>query len=159
MQVTGIGTATITPQGTIDSNFRNIQAWSYTSQSWVSTITADGLFWVPLVGLDQFQANITSYTSGTITVTVKGEMQAPGPAPAPAPQTSGVIGTVGQGAGAALGAPWPVKLSDGTNAQLPAAAALADALANPTTTDLEALNGLFNGTTWDRQRGNQDNVS
>lgn len=38
--------------------------------------------------------------------------------------------------------------------QLPAGAALADGTANPTATLIEALSGLFNGTTWDRARGN-----
>lgn len=37
---------------------------------------------------------------------------------------------------------------------LPAAAASADALANPTVTKLDALGALFNGTTWDRARNN-----
>lgn len=35
----------------------------------------------------------------------------------------------------------------------PTAAASADALANPTVTKLDATNLVFNGTTWDRQRG------
>jgi hypothetical protein len=37
---------------------------------------------------------------------------------------------------------------------LPASAAAADGLANPTISQLGADNMLFNGTTWDRQRGN-----
>jgi hypothetical protein len=45
------------------------------------------------------------------------------------------------------------------NTELPAAAALADATANPTTTLLESLNGLFNGTSWDRARGNYDTTT
>jgi len=39
-------------------------------------------------------------------------------------------------------------------AMLPAAAASADALANPTITQVGADNMLFNGTTWDRERNN-----
>lgn len=39
-------------------------------------------------------------------------------------------------------------------AMLPAAAASADALANPTITQIGAEGMLFNGTTWDRARGN-----
>ena len=38
-------------------------------------------------------------------------------------------------------------------AQLTASAALADALANPTLGQQAVLNSVFNGTTWDRQRG------
>lgn len=41
-------------------------------------------------------------------------------------------------------------------ALLPAAAALADATANPTTTLVGAANEVYNGTTWDRQRGNTE---
>ena len=43
--------------------------------------------------------------------------------------------------------------STGT-ALLPAAAATADAFANPTTTNITSLGDLFNGTTWDRARNN-----
>lgn len=44
---------------------------------------------------------------------------------------------------------------DGSNVgsnEFQAAASLADATANPTTTGVAAYNELFNGTTWDRQR-------
>lgn len=44
------------------------------------------------------------------------------------------------------------SVSSGTN--ISTAAALADATANPTAGIVEAANGLFNGTTWDRQRNN-----
>lgn len=39
--------------------------------------------------------------------------------------------------------------------EFPAAAALADATANPTTTVVGSMNEHFNGTTWDRSRGGQ----
>lgn len=38
--------------------------------------------------------------------------------------------------------------------ELPAAAAMADAASNPTVPAVGARNSVFNGTTWDRQRGN-----
>jgi hypothetical protein len=40
-----------------------------------------------------------------------------------------------------------------TDTKLPASAASADALANPTITQIGADNMVFNGTSWDRQRG------
>lgn len=40
-----------------------------------------------------------------------------------------------------------------TDTKLPASAAAADALANPTITQIGVENMLFNGTSWDRQRG------
>lgn len=43
------------------------------------------------------------------------------------------------------------------DSELPAAAALADATANPTTTSVGALALLYNGTTWDRMRGDTTN--
>jgi hypothetical protein len=45
-------------------------------------------------------------------------------------------------------------LSVAADTELPAAAALADALANPTTPIAGAGELLFNGTTWDRKRNN-----
>lgn len=48
-----------------------------------------------------------------------------------------------------------VQLTGATGtAMLPAAAADADALANPTTTQIAAMDSMFNGTTWDRARNN-----
>lgn len=45
------------------------------------------------------------------------------------------------------------------NVEFPAAAALADATANPTTTAVGSENMLFNGTTWDRFRGAWDTTT
>jgi hypothetical protein len=44
------------------------------------------------------------------------------------------------------------------DSELPPAAALADGTANPTLPGVDAHPELFNGTTWDRQRGNQPEV-
>lgn len=55
-----------------------------------------------------------------------------------------------------LGANNDVTVTSGNitaDTELPAAAALADATANPTTTSVGALGLMFNGTTWDRMRG------
>ena len=43
------------------------------------------------------------------------------------------------------------------DSEFPAAGALADAAANPTTTSVAALDHVFNGTTWDRARGDTTN--
>lgn len=50
-----------------------------------------------------------------------------------------------------------VGVSGTVDTELPAAAALGDATANPTTPLVGAANELFNGTTWDRMRGDITN--
>lgn len=56
-----------------------------------------------------------------------------------------------------VGVSGTVTVSGTVDTELPAAAALADATANPTITSAGALNLLFNGTTWDRMRGDTTN--
>jgi len=46
-----------------------------------------------------------------------------------------------------------VSITGAVDTELPAAAALADAAANPTTPTVGGANLIFNGTTWDRARG------
>lgn len=55
---------------------------------------------------------------------------------------------------AALATPVTVMNTFAVDTELATAAALADGAANPTTAMVGAGNMLFNGTTWDRQRGN-----
>lgn len=55
---------------------------------------------------------------------------------------------------AALATPVTVMNTFTVDTELATAAALADGAANPTTAMVGAGNMLFNGTTWDRQRGN-----
>lgn len=50
-----------------------------------------------------------------------------------------------------------VGVSGVVDTELPAAAALADAAANPTTPTVGAASLVFNGTTWDRARGDTGN--
>lgn len=78
-----------------------------------------------------FQINVTALTSGTFTGTVTLR--------ATAPQSSGVQ--------AAQTGTWNVGGAT--------SAAMADAFANPTNNSVAALQGLFNGTTWDRMRDNE----
>lgn len=56
-----------------------------------------------------------------------------------------------------VGVSGTVTVSGTVDTELPAAAALADATANPTITSAGSLNLLFNGTTWDRMRGDTTN--
>jgi hypothetical protein len=51
----------------------------------------------------------------------------------------------------------PVSGTVTADTEMPAAAALADATANPTTPSIGSLSMLFNGTTWDRVRGDTAN--
>lgn len=70
MQVTGITTATITFQGTIDgTNWEAVQVTNLNDGSEGTTATADGLYRLTCIGLTQVRANITAWTTGTITVT------------------------------------------------------------------------------------------
>jgi hypothetical protein len=82
------------------------------------------------------------------------------------PTGSNVIGAVTQSGSWTVAATqsgsWTVTANAGTgtftvDSELPAAAALADATANPTTPLVGAALELFNGTTWDRVRGDTTN--
>lgn len=69
MQVTGTFVATITFQGTVDlSNWVTIEVTSVTDGSKVQTATATGVWTVPTNGLRAVRAYISSWTSGTVTV-------------------------------------------------------------------------------------------
>lgn len=49
-----------------------------------------------------------------------------------------------------------VTVSGAVDTELPAAAALADATANPSVPGVGAFGHMFNGATWDRQRGTKE---
>ena len=69
LQVTGITTATVTWQGTIDgSTWVSVLATNFTSGSAAATTTADGVFYANVKGLDQVRAVVSGWVSGTITV-------------------------------------------------------------------------------------------
>ena len=79
LQVTGITTATITFEGTIDgSNWVALRALNLATGAVATTATADGVFQVPMAGLDELRVRISAYTSGTITVVGKGVLIGPG---------------------------------------------------------------------------------
>jgi len=72
VQVEGITTATVTFEGTIDgSTWYAIQAVTLTNGTIATSTAADGLFMVPVTGLDQFRCRISGYSAGTITVSGK----------------------------------------------------------------------------------------
>lgn len=100
----------------------------------VTTTTAAGMWTIPTNGAAFLRVRMgVATTAGTTTVFANGSQV---PVPIPAPTTQPVSGTVTAGV-----------------TGYPAAAASADALANPTVTKIDALSSVFNGTTWDRQRG------
>ena len=70
MQVEGITSATITFEGTIDrSTWYAIQVMNVNDGSVATTTTADGLFVCSVAGLREVRARISTYATGTITVT------------------------------------------------------------------------------------------
>jgi hypothetical protein len=69
MQITGITTATITFEATVDgSNWVAIQFANLNSATAATTATADGLYRATVLGLVQVRARISAYTSGAITI-------------------------------------------------------------------------------------------
>lgn len=80
-----------------------------------------------------FRLNVTGIVSGTTAGTVEFFSIS---------RNSAVVAAIQSGT-------WSVGATLGQ-----AAAAMTDALANPTVTQVGGANELFNGTTWDRQRGN-----
>lgn len=69
MQVTGITTATITFEATIDgTNWVAILATNLANDTTATTATADGIYRITVLGLVSVRARISAYTSGTITV-------------------------------------------------------------------------------------------
>lgn len=70
VQITGITTATVTFQGTIDgTNWVAVGLPAAATGTVASAPTADGVWFGPIAGFRQFRANVTAYTSGTIVVT------------------------------------------------------------------------------------------
>jgi len=69
LQVTGITTATITFEATVDgTNWAAVRAIPLSTGTGATTTTADGLFLVPVGGMSQLRARISAWTAGTITV-------------------------------------------------------------------------------------------
>jgi len=68
-QIVGMGTATITWEGTIDEiTWAAVPGFSLATQEAATTATANGLYRIPVTGLVQVRARISAYTSGAIYV-------------------------------------------------------------------------------------------
>lgn len=73
VQVTGTFSATITFEATIDrTNWIAIRADNLNDRSAATTATAAGIYQVPLSGVLQFRARVSSYSSGNVTVKARG---------------------------------------------------------------------------------------
>lgn len=73
LQVTGTFSATITPQVTLDgANFTGVETTNIATGAVALTITAAGIYVVPVAGLEALIANITGFVSGTVTVIGRG---------------------------------------------------------------------------------------
>lgn len=73
VQIEGITSATITFQASIDgSTWYSVQALNLTSHAVAPTTTADGLYVVFAPAMTQLRCNITTYATGTITITGSG---------------------------------------------------------------------------------------
>lgn len=69
-QVTGITTATVTFEATIDgSNWVAIQAANSTTEVVATTATADGIYTAVVAGYQKVRARISAWTTGTLYVT------------------------------------------------------------------------------------------
>lgn len=69
MQITGITTATITFEATVDgSNWVAVQTTDLNAGTSATTATANGIYRLTVLGLLQVRPRISAYTSGTITV-------------------------------------------------------------------------------------------
>jgi len=134
-------------------------AWDPTAGSWRRNATCvndspiTGLGPSLIARMRSTLGNLVSTVDDAVTVTAtnQGALFA---------QLSDGTTIVRSGNGVASGALRVTIADDSTgiiNTELPAAAALADATANPTTPLVGAALELFNGTTWDRARGDTTN--
>lgn len=131
-QVSGTFVGTITFEGQLDGvNWVTLPVMD-TSGARQTTATAAGIFWALTAGLAQVRARVSAYTSGNITCQ----------------------GIATRDAATIMAA---ISASVTTDTEFPAAAALADATANPTTTSVAAMDHFYNGATWDRMRGDITN--
>src|SRR5262249_30312336 len=81
LQVLGSFVATLVCEGTLDNvNFNSpgLMCLNLTTGAVAQTITAPGIYLVPLTNLDQFRVRISAYSSGSVKVYGKGSTQASG---------------------------------------------------------------------------------
>ena len=132
IQLTGTWNASVQVQITVDgtnwtnvtANFVNVVNGSQVS----STFSSNGIYWVDVCGMSGVRVITTTYTSGTVTGTVRVVPNA---------------------------MPTQVAINNALSiGGYPSATATTDALANPTVTQIGATELRFNGTSWDRVRNN-----
>ena len=71
IQITGITSATVTFEATIDdTNWVAHYITPVASATQATTTTTDGIFFANVVGISQFRARISTYGSGTIVTTM-----------------------------------------------------------------------------------------
>jgi hypothetical protein len=130
VQCVSMGTAgVVTPYWSNDGVNYLAATMQLSNGSTANTFNAAGLWYLPVYGRYLQLRLTTATTAGTTTLSTVGSQSNLG---TPAGQSiSGTVGVTGY----------------------PTAAASGDALANPTVTKVDVTNLVFNGTTWDRQRG------
>jgi hypothetical protein len=77
VQISGITSATITFEGTVDGNWVEQRAVNKTTGAVATTATADGIYLFDVVGIRKFRARISAYVSGTIKATANAVLVVP----------------------------------------------------------------------------------
>jgi len=79
LQVTGTFVGTLTFEGSQDgSNYVSLQGFNVADGTVGTTVTAAGIYVIPLIGLVLFRARVSAWTSGAITATACAVTNAPG---------------------------------------------------------------------------------
>jgi len=127
------GTITISFEGSVDGvNYQPVTGIRPADGTTGTSTTANGVWTFGAGGYKRFKARVSAVAGGTASVTV----------------------IAGQGSAAApFGGSVTISGTPTVDTELPAAAVLADAAANPTAPAVDSRSSVFNGTTWDRLRG------
>lgn len=127
---TWVGTIVVQCAAALEtSSFEAVTLSTRTGTTGITSFTANGQWVGSIAGCQRIRAVATAWTSGTAVVTLVGSFAA---------------GGAGGGGGVS------------GDTELPAAAVLADATANPTAPAVASYMMAFNGTTWDRVRTSLD---
>jgi hypothetical protein len=128
LQISGTWVGTVAFEATIDgTNWFSVTGLPIGSTTGATGATANGQWKFPAAGWHSFRARCSAYTSGTITATMQATVSA---------DSAETI----------------VNANVTADSELSAAAALADATSNPTTSMIGANLLGWNGATWDRVR-------
>lgn len=130
IDIRGTFTATLVVKASIDNqNFTTIYVDPIGGGAAVNSITSAGAWTVASAGYTQIQVYCSAYTSGTANVHLV----------------------------ASLDAKTATNVSVSADTELPTAAALADNATNPTTSKIGSCGMVYDGSTWDMQRGDATN--